>query len=220
MENDMATTDNAIVYDIKLVEHLAPHLGPLSNSELKTLKKLTDLGIIQRDRVAEIAMSNAGGIDITSINGMDFSDGTDAKTVVSNARNNNPKRKQWTNSFDIKNVKTKTGDLRVVAYNKLQEKYHYFYIPYDAYKHLRNSLQIVIESYTSILDPNFTGKSQFPQTTKYWEYECASFEEMCQMSPAKDLHASAIKASARRTEYNTSDWFPLTDSNLAKSASI
>jgi len=177
----MATTDNAVQYDVKMVENMLPHLN-LSKTENATLIKFTKLGIVQRETVAELAMTKLGNFDGDSREGRDFSDGTDAKTVTSNARNNNKKLGQWTNSFEIRKVSTKTGDLRVVAYNKILDKFHYFYIPNHAFAHLKNVLTIVIESYTChIGEPNFTGIPN--RNKKFWEYEVESFEELCSMEP-------------------------------------
>lgn len=208
----MATTCNAVAYDVKLVEHLAPYLGPMTKLELKALTKFTAQGIIQRDRVAEVAMANVGGFEINSIFGMDFSDGSDAKTVVSSARCNNPAKNQWMNSFEVRNIATKTGDLRVIAYNKILDKFQYFLIPHKAYKHLKTTLSIIIETKVSKGDPGFTGIGK--TTRKFWEYECDTFEELC--TGKVDLKAKAIKASAKRTEINSSEWLPLsgTDGKL------
>ena len=172
----MATTDNAIQYDVKVVKHLLQYLEYSSEKE-KMLLELVEEGVIQRDRVVELAMSKVGGYEITSIDGQDFSDGSDAKSVTSNARNNNPKLGVWTNSFEVPKVATKIGALRIIAYNKILEKFHYFYIPRNAFKHLKGSLSINIETFTSrIGEPLFTGIPDLNK--KFWEYECSSFIEM------------------------------------------
>ena len=172
----MATTDNAIQYDVKVVKHLLHYLD-YSKEKQKVLLELVEEGIVQRDRIVELAMAKVGGYDITSIDGQDFSDGSDAKSTTSTARNNDKKRGSWTNSFEVRKVATKVGALRVIGYNKILDKFHYFYIPHHAYKHLKSNLTITIESYTVHAgEPVFTG---IPDTNKkFWEYECATFEEM------------------------------------------
>lgn len=173
----MSTTDNCIQYDVKFINHLSKWLD-LTDSELETLKKFTRLGFIQRDRIVEQAIANAGGLDVVSIEGQDVSDGTEVKSVVSNSRNNNIKRGQWKNSFNIRNLQAKTGDLRIVAYNKLLDRFHYFYIPREEYQHLKKDLEIILEQYNTFQEPTFTG---VPRThLKWWNYECDTFEQMAQ----------------------------------------
>lgn len=178
----MATTDNAVQYDLKMVNQFVPYLN-LEAEEIQALIKFTEMGIIQRETLAEVVMTKLGNFKGDSIDGRDFTDGTDCKTVTSASRNNDKKRGGWMNSFEIRNIKTKTGDLRVVAYNKLLDKFHYFYIPNHAFAHLKTALTIVIESYTCHNgEPNFTGIPR--RTNKFWEYEVGSFEELCEMEPA------------------------------------
>lgn len=175
----MATTDNAIQYDILFVKELLPYMN-LKKAQEKHLIEFTKMGIMQRETIAEIAMATIGNFKGDSTQGRDFCDGSDAKTVTSCSRNNNKAKGQWLNSFEVRNVNTKTGDLRVIAYNKLLKKFHYFYIPNWAFNHLRSAISIVIEQKTChIGEPNFTGIPN--KTLKWWEFECDSFEEMCLM---------------------------------------
>ena len=174
----MATTDNAVQYDILFVEHFAKYLD-LSKTELKAMKKLAEHGLIQRDRLLEIVTARVGGLNVVSIEGMDFCDGSDMKTCVSSMRNNDKKRGSWTNSFEIRSIGTKTGPLRIVAYNKLYKRFHYFFVPRYAYEHLKDILTITIESATCHHGtPNFCG---IPGDYKFWNFECDSFEAMCDM---------------------------------------
>lgn len=179
----MSTTDNAIPYDIKFINKLAPYLG-LSKTEIKHLKKFVSMGIIQRDRVVEMAIANTGGHNVVSIHGQDLGDGSEVKSVVSVARNNNISRGAWMNTFPVKRISTKTGPLRIMAYNKILDDFHYFFIPHNAYKHLNGVLEICIEQYT-VRDgePTFTGIPT--PNRKWWDYECKTFEEMCNKKSKK-----------------------------------
>jgi len=175
----MATTDNNVQYDIKLLEELLPYLG-YSKKEKQDYLRLVPRGHLQVDRIAEEAMSNLGTYDAVSIAGMDFSDASDSKTVVSQMRNNDKKRGRWIHSFEVQNIHTKVGALRVVGYNKVLDKFHYFYIPRHAYEHLTFSISIVLEQYTNKHDnkePAWTGIPQ-KKSRKFWAYECESFLEM------------------------------------------
>lgn len=173
----MATTDNAIQYDIKILEHLEQYLD-LTPEELRVARKFVQMGLIQRDRVVELAIAKVGGYDIVSVNGQDFCDGSDAKSVVSSARNNYAKKGQWRNSFVVPGIRAKTGPLRIVAYNKVLNKFQYFFVPKEKYAHLAsNVLDITIETHTSYSTaPTFTGINK--KSAKWWDCEELTFEAM------------------------------------------
>ena len=175
----MATTDNAVKYDVRMLEEILPHLD-VPAEEVENMRTLAAKGWLQMDRIVEQAMAIKGSFELVSIFGMDFSDRSDAKSVVSTMRNNNKNRGQWTNSFEIRNIATKVGALRVIAYNKLLDKFHYFYIPRNAYVHLNHTLTITIERFThwGEGEPAWTGVPK--KNTLFWEFECATFEDMCQ----------------------------------------
>ena len=173
----MATTDNAVKYQVRMLEEILPYLN-VPATDVANLRSLVAKGWLQMDRIVEEAMSNVGNFEMVSVHGMDFSDRSDAKTAVSNMRNNNKKRGIWTHSFVIRKVFTKVGALRVVAFNKILDKFHYFYIPHHAYAHLTSSLDIQVERYAKRgEEPNWTGVPN--RNLKFWEYECATFQEMC-----------------------------------------
>jgi hypothetical protein len=173
----MATTDNCVEYDIKFFEELHKYL-PFNKDDLVGIRKAVEMGLIQRERLAEIAIEAVSGVPIDSRQGMDHADGSDTKTVVSSYRNNSKARGAWTNSLMIRNVKTKVGPLRIIAYNKLLDEFHYFFVPYEAYRNCSSVVEIIIESVNNTFsEPDFSGK---PQTwRKWWNYKCESFEEMC-----------------------------------------
>lgn len=181
----MATTDNCVEYDIKFFEELYKYL-PFDGTDLKSLRKAVEMGLVQRERLAEIAISEVSGIAIDSRNGMDHADGSDTKTVVSSYRNNNKSKGCWTNSFMVRGVKTKVGPLRIIAYNKMLDKFHYFFVPYEAYRNCSATVEIIIESvYNHFDDPNFDGVPE--DWRKWWNWECKSFEEMCKKTSSQRL---------------------------------
>jgi hypothetical protein len=183
----MATTDNNVQYDVRFIEELIPYLN-LSAEETKVMRKLAAQGWLQRDRIVEDAMAqqSKGLFEMASKEGMDFSDQSDAKSVVSNIRNNNQQRGDWTHSYEVRNIGNKVGALRVIAYNKILDKFHYFYIPPDQYAHLGNILTITCENYTQPNEPNWKGVNRYRKNGKtlksFWNCECSTFREMCQRS--------------------------------------
>ena len=173
----MATTDNSVKYDIRMLEEIYTYLD-IPKNEVNNLRDLVKKGWLQMDRIVEEAMAKKGSFEMVSISGMDFSDESDAKSCVSSIRNNDKKRGTWTHSFEIRNITTKVGALRIIAYNKILDKFHYFYVPHNAYSHLKHSLSIIVEQYNrKAEEPRWTG---IPKKTRaFWKYECATFEEMC-----------------------------------------
>jgi len=179
----MATTDGCVKYDIRFFEEYIQYLD-FDESEINVLRKAAKMGLIQRDRLAELAISKIGKIAMDSTVGQDLADTTDVKTVVSSIRNNDKHKGIWTHSFKVPKIANKNGPLRVVAYNKILDKFHYFFIPKEAYSHL-TVLEIIVERFSGISDyePTFTGNPE--KHRKWWQYEVPSFEEMCHTKPGQ-----------------------------------
>lgn len=175
----MATTDNNIKYDRVFFNEFFPKLGfNFSAEQLEAIEQLVDVGLIQRDRLVEMAISKKSGVAMDSTAGQDFANGDDAKTVVLSMRKNNKKKNQWTASFPIHKVTGKNGDILAVAYNKILNKFHYFRIPYDQYQHIGYVLEIILERYNGLeTEPKWTGKNNVK--CKWWEHEKPSFAVMC-----------------------------------------
>lgn len=184
----MATTDEYVKYDIRFFEEFAPYLmSDYTKTELKGVRRAVEQGLIQRERLVELAISAVSGVHMDSTAGRDLADGTDVKTVTSSYKNNNLKKGTWTHSYPIRRVSSKTGALRVVAYNRLLDEFYYFLIPFGAYRHINHTLEIVAETFSgpSFIKnrPPFTGIPR--KHLQWWQYECKSFEEMCLTTPNK-----------------------------------
>jgi hypothetical protein len=179
----MATTDEFVQYDVRFFEEFSPYLG-FDESDLKGLRNAVAMGLIQRERLVELAISKVGGIEMDSTHGQDHADGTDTKTVVSSIRNNNKRKGVWTHSFNVRKIASKTGPLRVVAYNKLLDSFHYFFIPHNAFQHCSNVVEIIAEQTSGkYFQPQFDGTPM--RHRKWWQYEVATFEEMCNIKPGE-----------------------------------
>jgi hypothetical protein len=149
MATGMATEE-----DYKFFDFLAPYVWPeYTAKQLALLRKQVEMGIIQIETMLENALANASGT-YTRIaeNGRDFTDNSDAKKSVSNFRNNNTWRDQWTNSFAITNLKNKTGLIRALCYSKEQDKFYCFAIPHRAYKGMAR-VDIILDTSTGYREP-------------------------------------------------------------------
>ena len=180
----MATTDEYVKYDIRFFEEYIHRLD-FNEADMNGLRKAAEMGLTQRDRLVELAISKTGKIPMDSTVGQDLADTTDVKTVVSNIRNNDTYRGCWTHSFPVRKIANKNGPLRVVAYNTILDKFHYFFIPKEAYSHCSSNVEIVVERFSGICDgvPTFTGNPK--KHRKWWQYEVPSFEEMCHTKPGQ-----------------------------------
>jgi hypothetical protein len=179
----MATTDEYVKYDIRFFEEFMRYLD-FDEADMNGLRKAVEMGLIQRDRLVELAISKIGKISMDSTTGQDLADTTDVKSVVSGIRNNDTSRGCWTHSFAVHKIANKNGPLRVVAYNKILDKFHYFFIPKEAYSHCK-VVEIIVETFRGIYnyEPTFTGNPK--KHLKWWQYEVHSFEEMCSIQPGQ-----------------------------------
>tara|TARA_B110000503_G_C6924860_1_gene320262 strand:- start:54 stop:653 length:600 start_codon:yes stop_codon:yes gene_type:complete len=177
----MATTDEFVKYDVRYFDEFSKYLN-FDKQDMKTLRKCVQMGLVQRERLVELAISKVGGIKMDSTHGQDHADGTDTKTVVSSIRNNNKSKGCWTHSFNVRKIASKNGPLRVVAYNKILDKFHYFFIPHSAFQHCNYTVEIVVEQASGLyVRPQFNGIAK--RHRKWWQYEVESFEDMCNTRP-------------------------------------
>jgi len=172
----MATKDSTVGTEIKIFDFLWPKsewYQKYGHQYYKYHKELLLSGEIQISTMVENVMAfNSDGLFIkNSIDGMDFSDESDAKccTVI----NNGSKKAGPKYTGRIAGIGAKIGTLRILCYNKFLDKFYYFKIPHSAYKHLTHatygSIDIQFKIDTKELSPN----------TKWAEYEVSSFEELC-----------------------------------------
>ncbi len=137
-----------------------------------------DLMWLNYEDLLELAIANTNRkISITLGRGKDFSDRCDAKFCVSQFRNNNVSRGIWTHSVSVSGIGFKEGPLRVCVYNKVADCFHYFFIPYKAYKGY-SKLDIVFESFSNYYNSAPKCSGQPSKWLKWWQYEVGSFEEM------------------------------------------
>jgi hypothetical protein len=181
----MATRDENIIYELIFVEEFYKYAYPNSSPEhkqyyMETVKR----GEIQTSTFMENAVANAGGLVRDSRWAMDLNDGSEVKIAVSSARNNNLSKGSWMNTYEISNVNTKTGPLRIIGYNKVLIKFEYYFIPNCEISHLKSKLTLPIETFSGYysskgMAPIFTGIRT--GTSKWHDFLIDDFVKMCQM---------------------------------------
>lgn len=137
--------------------------------------------------LCELAIASVNkNLTIIHGTGQDFNDTSDAKTAVSQSRNNNKKIGSWYHSIAISGVKKKVGPLRVVAYNHILDDFHFFYIPRDKFRG-KTKVEITIERVVGRFHaPTFTGTWQQGYHIKWRDCEKTTFEEICLRDPTED----------------------------------
>jgi hypothetical protein len=180
----MATTDKFVKYDIRFFEQFSKYLN-FKQQDIKALRRAVELGLLQRERLVELAISRVGNVAMSSTHGQDLADTTDVKTVVSSIRNNNKRKGTWTHSLPVRKIASKKGPLRVVAYNKLLDDFHYFFIPHSAYQHCTKVVEIVLDQVSGLHDPHGAAvlAAEPNRSRQWWQYEVGSFEQMCATRP-------------------------------------
>lgn len=181
----MATTENCIPYDLRFFDEFYPYLKGFGPKARPHLRKAAERGILQRETFMEQVLADVGGLERSSIHGMDFTDKSDAKTVVSVVKNTSPNKPiaKWMHSMPVCRVHCKEGDLLIIGYNKLLDKFHFFRIPYETYRHCGRTVEIVIEDIRVPQgeDHGFTGEPELKQNgdlRKWWEYEVPTIHDL------------------------------------------
>jgi hypothetical protein len=150
MSSAMATAE-----DYKFFDFLAPYRWPgVPKKKIAVYKELVDNGDLHIETVLEnaLAMASKGAYHRIAEHYRDFCDNSDAKKSISQHRNNDIKRRQWTNSAAITGLANKTGLIRALVYSRAQDKFYFFAIPYKAYKGM-NRVDISMDSSVGYKDP-------------------------------------------------------------------
>lgn len=156
-----------IKYDIKHFNNFQKHLPNQKALCQKTVAKLLKLGMIQVSTAFEHALAKVGKLQVVSESGHDISDGSDAKLVTVRFR-----ASRTAYDAHVSNTKNKTGKLRVHVYEKQQNKFYYFVIPYYAHSTV-TYLEIPFHLDGTPKRVTYNGKAN-----KWWEYEVDNFYEL------------------------------------------
>jgi hypothetical protein len=150
MSNHLATKE-----DFKFFDFLAKFLWPrYTKDQLKILRKEVKQGNLHIETLLEnaLAKKSKGSYKRIAEWYRDFTDNSDAKKAVSQFRNNDVARDQWTNSFAVTGLSKKTGLIRAVCYSKEQDKFYFFAIPYKAYKGMAR-VDVMLDNSTGYKKP-------------------------------------------------------------------
>lgn len=177
----MATQDHNIQYDLLFFNQFYDYAYPNSTKEQKDHYNLiVENGEIQISTLIENAIAKMAGLKRLSASAMDLNDGSEVKTAVSSFRNNHIAKGTWTNSYEIRNVKAKTGPIRFVGYNKLASKFEYYFVPNYMFADLKSTLTLPIETVSGVYtEPKFTGVRS--GQSKWHKFMVPSFEELCKL---------------------------------------
>jgi len=140
----------------------------------------TESYLDHRQTVADGAWTNFGSLlehaihiigNITKHNtiGKDFHDESDAK--LASVRTSS-KGKAY--SAPITNLHRKQGLIRAVVYERKQDKFYYFVIPYEKYKHIPKTSNIEIP-----FNIDGSPKKVNKCNVNWWDYSKDTFEEIC-----------------------------------------
>lgn len=160
--------------DYKFFDFLAPYRWPdKTPNEILLYRELVSYGDLQIETILENALAITSNTykRIASV-GQDFCDGSDAKKVVSQFRNNNIVQRTWTNSFKISGLQNKTGLIRALCFSKYANKFYGFVIPYFEYAG-RQMIEVPLDRFS-----NGPGTPLGIPTGKWTKYLVRSFNEL------------------------------------------
>lgn len=150
-------------------KHFVDYIPDVEQMCKKTLTLLLEKGMIQVSTAFEHALANVNGeIDVISEDEADLSDGSDAKMVTVRTSSYGSAY-----SAPVTNIKGKTGWLRVEVYERKQDKFYYFKIPYSAYQHIPKSSNIEIP-----FDMDGTPKRFNRCQINWWNYNVDTWHDM------------------------------------------
>lgn len=174
----MATLDSAICLDEAHFNNFRGFLPGLNFMCKITCNYFLKRGMLQVSTAFEHALANAGGYNVDSKAGRDFSNGDEGKIATVRYSSNGTQY-----SAAIRRIKNKTGYLRIQVYERKQDKFYYFVIPNSAYKDIPPSSNIEIP-----FEFDGTPKRMRTNGLKYdnmWNYEVSTFTECATLRPRR-----------------------------------
>jgi hypothetical protein len=162
----MATLDIHKELEIAHFKNFKQYIPKFNRWCEKTISEMLEMGIIQVSTAFEHALANVGGFQVVSEAGRDGSDGSDAKLSSVRHRAQMTAYSAW-----ISNTIGKKGKLRVQVYERIQNKFYYFVIPYKVHSTVKY-LEIPFDLSGNPSRITRNGKN------KWWSCEVSSFNEV------------------------------------------
>lgn len=187
----MSTYINISKSDQRFFDELYPLAHPGQSSlHKRTIKHQLHTGQLNIPGLLETAISQVGHLTRVNANGMDFTDGSDAKKTTVRWHSNGK-------SFaaPVSRVHNKIGVLRVMCYNRQLDKFHYFLIPRSAYAHIDSTSNIEIpfmRDGTPQKSPGRLNCSPYKSAQSWWDYEVDSFAELSKPMPTVNVSKSYL----------------------------
>ena len=163
----MATLDIHLELELAHFENFQKHIPNYTKWCPVTVAEMLRMGIIQVSTAFEHALAKVGKFKVVSEAGRDGSDGSDAKLSSARHRAHGKMYSAW-----VSNTKGKTGKLRVQVYERIQNKFYYFVIPYSMYSTVKY-LEIPFD-----LCGNPTRYSNKGGYNRWWSCEVATFDAL------------------------------------------
>lgn len=135
----MATKLESLDLEISHFNECVKSVPWMASLNKKTIRSLLEHGVIQVSTVFEHAIANLSGCTVISEDHADLSNGNDAK--LSTVRTCSYGHVY---SAPITNTKNKTGNLIAQVYERKQNKFYFFSIPYSAYSQISGKSNIEI----------------------------------------------------------------------------
>lgn len=165
----MATKQANLPLQIAHFKQFMQWIPAFNNIPKSSLQEVLSGGLFEVSTCFETAIAKVCGTQVISQDEADLSCGSDAKlaTVRTSAHGK-------VYSAPVTGIHNKIGDLLVQVYERKQEKFYYFRIPYDSYCNIPKSSNIEIPFELDGSPRKHNRKQNNP-----WDYECDSFLDMC-----------------------------------------
>jgi len=186
----MATKQDNLHLEIAHFNQFKTWLPGYQNMHHLTVHDLLAMGLVEVSTAFETAIAHASGTEVISKDWADLSCGSDAK--LSTVRTCTYGRVY---SAPVTGIHNKTGDLLVQVFERKQDKFYYFRLPYDSYCDIPKSSNIEIPFELDGSPRRHNRKQNNP-----WDHEYGNFLEMCHNKDYVDI---APKSRAKRSVFPT-----------------
>lgn len=165
----MATRMQNLNLEIAHFNQFRHYIPDYNNLDPYTVNSLLQSGVIEVSTAYETAIANYSGTTVVSYDHADLSCGSDAK--LSSARTCSY---GTVYSAPVGGLYNKTGDLMVQVFERKHFTFYWFRFPNYTYQHIPKTSNIEIP-----FNLDGTPRRDNKKQINPWNYECSSFENMC-----------------------------------------